>query len=78
MWVFTIHITLVSVTTDTSVPINTALDACAMVVTIVAFVATSWPVDPVAAWLFVPYLVWTSFAAALNLSILRLNASSAH
>ena len=26
--VFTIHITLVSVTTDTSVPISTALDAC--------------------------------------------------
>src|ERR1044072_4998922 len=54
------------------------VDACAMVVTIVAFVATSWPIDPVAACLFVPYLVWTSFAAALNLSILRLNASSAH
>ncbi|MDZ7709051.1 MAG: TspO/MBR family protein [Roseovarius sp.] len=32
-----------------------------------------WQVDAVAGLLFVPYLVWVSVAAALNLSVLRLN-----
>jgi tryptophan-rich sensory protein len=31
-------------------------------------------VSALAAWLLVPYLVWVSFASALNLAIVRLNA----
>ena len=31
------------------------------------------PVSRVAAWLIVPYLAWVSFAAALNLTLWRLN-----
>ena len=34
-------------------------------------------VDSVAGWLFVPYLLWVSYAAALNASILRRNPSEA-
>jgi tryptophan-rich sensory protein len=30
-------------------------------------------VRPAAAWLMVPYVIWSSFAMALNLSIWRLN-----
>jgi benzodiazapine receptor len=39
----------------------------------VAFIVVSWPVDRLAAGLFVPYLAWVSFAAALNIAIWRLN-----
>jgi translocator protein len=31
------------------------------------------PVRPVAAWMLVPYFLWTSFAMALNFSLWRLN-----
>lgn len=31
-------------------------------------------VDRVAGWLFVPYLLWVTFAAALNFAVWRLNA----
>ena len=34
---------------------------------------STWRPEPVAALLFVPYLVWISYAAALNLAIYRLN-----
>lgn len=40
---------------------------------IVAFIVTARPRDKAAAWLFVPYLAWVSFAAALNFSIGILN-----
>lgn len=36
--------------------------------------ATIWlfaPVDPLAAWLLAPYIVWVSFAGVLNLEIVR-------
>jgi len=40
---------------------------------IVAFIVWSRPIDKLAAWLFVPYLAWVSFASILNLSIGILN-----
>lgn len=42
----------------------------AIVATTVAFHRVSQP----AGWLFAPYLAWTTFAAALNVAIWRLNA----
>ena len=42
----------------------------AIVATTVAF----WKVTPVAGWLFVPYLLWVTFAAALNFALWMLNA----
>lgn len=40
---------------------------------IVAFIVAAWPVSTVAALLFVPYLLWVSFAGALNYAIWNLN-----
>ncbi len=48
-------------------------DITAMWVAIVGFMATSWRVSKLAVLLFVPYLAWVSFAAALNLVIWQLN-----
>ena len=42
----------------------------AIVATMVAF----WKVTPAAGWLFVPYLLWVTFAMALNFALWRLNA----
>lgn len=42
-------------------------------VVLIAFIATARKLDPIAAWLFVPYLLWVSFASLLNLSIGVLN-----
>jgi translocator protein len=42
-----------------------------------AILATSiefWKVAPAAGWLLAPYLIWVSYATALNFSIWRLNA----
>lgn len=40
---------------------------------VLAFIVLAWPVRRSAALLFVPYLLWLSFAAALNFEIWRLN-----
>ncbi|MDA7945989.1 MAG: tryptophan-rich sensory protein [Hyphomicrobiaceae bacterium] len=40
---------------------------------IVAFIIAAWPISVMAALLFVPYLIWVSFASALNYSIWSLN-----
>ncbi|HEY1970258.1 MAG TPA: TspO/MBR family protein [Pseudonocardia sp.] len=45
----------------------------ALWVTIVAAVVLFAPIDRIAAWLLLPYLVWVSFAGALNLAIWSLN-----
>jgi len=36
-------------------------------------IAGLWPISPQAALLILPYLAWVSFAACLNLAIVRLN-----
>jgi tryptophan-rich sensory protein len=43
---------------------------CAILVTAIAFGRTA----PAAGWLMTPYLVWVSYAAALNFAIWRLNS----
>lgn len=40
---------------------------------ILAFIAMSRAKDPVSAWLFAPYALWTAFASVLNASIFLLN-----
>jgi len=40
---------------------------------IVATVVAFWRVRPVAGALLIPYLLWVSFAAALNYSVWQLN-----
>jgi tryptophan-rich sensory protein len=40
---------------------------------VLAFIATAWRQDRVAAWLFVPYAAWVGFASLLNGSIWWLN-----
>jgi tryptophan-rich sensory protein len=41
---------------------------------IVGVMAASWPADPRASFLLLPYLLWVSFASVLNMAIVRLNA----
>ena len=44
---------------------------------IVALVVGLWPIDVTASLLLLPYLAWVSFAAYLNLTIVRLNPRTA-
>ena len=45
----------------------------ALLAVTIAFIAVAWPVDVVAAALFVPYAAWVAFASTLNTAIVRLN-----
>lgn len=45
----------------------------ALLVTIIVFIALSWPRDTVSALLFAPYAAWVFFATILNAAIWRLN-----
>ncbi len=49
------------------------VDVIAMWLSIVTFIVLAWPVDRTAALLFLPYLAWVTYAAALNIQIWRLN-----
>lgn len=49
------------------------LELCALWVAICATAALFWRVSPLAGWLMVPYLLWVSFAAVLNLNVWLLN-----
>ena len=44
-----------------------------LLATIIAFIATAWRTDRVAAQLFLPYSAWVAFATALNAAIFMLN-----
>jgi tryptophan-rich sensory protein len=50
------------------------VDNSALWLAILTFIVVAWPVRRSAALLFVPYLLWVSFAAALNFEIWRLNS----
>jgi benzodiazapine receptor len=45
----------------------------ALLVAILAFIATRWSKDRVSALLFLPYAAWVAFASVLNASIVALN-----
>ena len=49
------------------------LDIALIWVTIVGFIVLAWRIDRIAALLFVPYLVWVSYASALNAALWRMN-----
>ena len=53
------------------------VDIAALWATIAAFTVTAWPVNHTASLLFVPYLVWVSYAAALNAAIWLRNPAAA-
>jgi translocator protein len=40
---------------------------------IAAMIAVAWRQDRLSGWLLLPYLLWVTFAAALNLAVVRLN-----
>ena len=42
---------------------------CAILATLISF----WRVLPLAGWLLAPYLAWVTFAAALNLTLAKMN-----
>lgn len=45
----------------------------ALWLTIVSLTALSFEIDPISGWLLVPYLIWVSFAACLNIALWRMN-----
>ncbi len=51
------------------------IDVSLLALVIAMFIIATWRVSRLAALLFVPYLAWVSFAAALNWSLLQLNGA---
>lgn len=49
------------------------LDIAALLACILAFIVISMKANRWAAWLFVPYALWVTYASALNLALWRLN-----
>jgi benzodiazapine receptor len=49
------------------------IDVAALWLASAAFIWVAWPLDARAAYLFMPYLVWISFAAVLNFAVWRMN-----
>ena len=54
------------------------IDIIALLITICCFIAKTHKVSRTAAWLFVPYALWVSFASVLNFAIWRLNQIVSH
>jgi translocator protein len=42
-------------------------------ITVLAFIVLNWRKDRIASLLFVPYLAWVTYAAALNIAVYLLN-----
>ena len=53
------------------------IDVAALWLSIALLIGLFAPISATAAWLLVPYLAWVSFAAFLNLTMLRLNPRAA-
>ena len=49
------------------------VDISALWLAIATFIVLAWPVSRLAAFLFVPYLLWVSYASALNCALWQLN-----
>ena len=49
------------------------IELCVLLALILATTILFWRRDPLAGWLFLPYLAWTSFATALNYAFWSLN-----
>jgi tryptophan-rich sensory protein len=52
------------------------VDVTGMWLVIAAFILVASSISVVAAWLFVPYLVWVTIAGALNFTVRRLNPAA--
>lgn len=55
-------------------PTAALLDVISLDAMIASYIGAAYKADPVAAYAFVPYLGWTTFAAALNGDIVRRNS----
>lgn len=49
------------------------IDIAALFANVVALTVTSFKVDEVAGWLYVPYIAWVGFASYLNYGVWDLN-----
>lgn len=54
-------------------PGGALIDLIGLWLTIAAAILAFWRIDRRAAWLFVPYIVWVSFAGVLNFWVWQLN-----
>lgn len=52
------------------------VDICVLWLLIVATMVAFWRIQPFAGVLLLPYLIWVSFAAALNLVVWRMNPAA--
>jgi translocator protein len=50
-----------------------AVDVVLLWMTVLAFIVLNWRKDRIASLLFVPYLAWVTYAAALNIAVYLLN-----
>ena len=54
-------------------PLAGLVDILLLWAAILGTMISFWAATPVAGWLFVPYLLWVTFATALNFALWRLN-----
>lgn len=50
----------------------------ALWVAVAWFIGRTWRLDRVAAWCFVPYLLWITYAASLNIGVVTLNEANGY